>query len=167
MPKIPFVFFQTLNAIFVYWRVIFTNVQKINIISFIKRFFGTHFVCERHPLVLRFRGINFQSWLLYDCLFTHVTTLHWLWIQIESTTISIFLGKIQDQRHMWSQLSTCPFSAVHMSYGANNWCIYNSILNLDLVVFSTDKRPIIIGMIWGSHDKVCFRSFSSNNHHPV
>ena len=86
-------------------------------------------------LFLRFRGTNFQSRPLYDCVFTYVKTLHWLWIQIESTTISIFLGKIQDQRHMWSQLSTCPLSAVHMSYGANNWYIYNSILNLDLVVF--------------------------------
>ena len=73
-------------------------------------FFGTHFVCDKHPLFCFFplfaclyflklfhlpifgelrklhakkimfsvkigREINFQSWLLYDCFYTHVTTL--------------------------------------------------------------------------------------------
>ena len=42
-------FFQTLDAIFSYKRVFFTNVQKANIIAFIKKNYDTHFVCENTP----------------------------------------------------------------------------------------------------------------------
>ena len=41
-----FIIFQTLNAIFAYKGVFFTNVQKANIIALIKTIFGTHFVCD-------------------------------------------------------------------------------------------------------------------------
>ena len=45
-----FIIFQTFNAIFAYKGLFFTNVQKANIIVLIKTIFGTHFVCEKHPL---------------------------------------------------------------------------------------------------------------------